>query len=45
MIRLCSARITWVVGHLEQEAVLAFANCGLKAADGLELIGPEKAKS
>ena len=31
-------------GHLEQEAVLAFADCGLKAVDGLELIRPEKAK-
>jgi len=31
-------------GHLEQEAVLAFADCGLKAVDGLELIGPEKAQ-
>lgn len=31
-------------GHLEQEAVLAFANRGLDTVDGLELIGPEKAQ-
>ena len=31
-------------GHLEQETVLAVADCGLKAVDGLELIGPEKAQ-
>ena len=29
-------------GHLEQETVFAIADCGLKAVDGLELIGPEK---
>jgi hypothetical protein len=31
-------------GHLEQEAVFAIADRGLKAVDGLELIGPEKAQ-
>ena len=31
-------------GHLEQETITAFLECGLEAMDRLELIGPEKAQ-
>ena len=44
MTAAADQRLAGASRHLEQEAVLAFTDCGLEALDGLELIRPQEAK-